>query len=109
MVGDFVHVEPAAELMRIMRDDYEKALMSRSAEIARLAQRVAELEALHDVRGLGALALAESRGQVIASLIDERIALGRRIFDLEEKLSATLTTIDAAIGDGRVYADGCKP
>lgn len=91
MVGDFIHVEPAAELMRIMRDDYEAALIAQRAEAVKLAQRVAELEAAHDARGQGAFALAEKRGHTIAQLVDEKAALRRQL------------------EDGRIYAEGCAP
>lgn len=108
-----MHVSIAMPAMIEMRDDYESALLAHQAQAVKLAQRVNELEAAHDARGLGALALAESRGQVIATLIDERILLGRRIFELEQQLSAALATIERACGeekpDGALYAEGCAP
>lgn len=107
--ASLIHDVVLIDLLRRMRDDYEAALLERNVESLKQAQRIAELEAAHDARGLGALALAESRGKVIATLIDERIVLGRRIAELECQLSATLTTIESAISDGRVYAEGCKP
>ena len=110
-----VHDLVLIDLLRRMRDDYERALLDQRAESIKLAQQVAELQAAHDARGLGVLALAESRGEVIATLIDERIALGRRIFELEQQLAAALATVERAVvapeadDTGALYAEGCAP
>lgn len=112
---DLVHDLVLIDLLRRMRDDYERALLDQRAESIKLAQQVAELQAAHDARGIGALALAESRGKAIATLIDERIALGRRIFELEQQLAAALATVERAVvapeadNTGALYAEGCAP
>lgn len=45
LVGTVAYIKLMGRVIKPMRDDYERALMSRSAEIAQLARRVAELEA----------------------------------------------------------------
>lgn len=85
-----ISVAPAFDMlvqMRIMRDDYEAALIAQRAEAVKLAQRVAELEADNAARRH----LSEIREQAMTALIKQHAEHCRENHD------------------GRIYAEGCKP
>lgn len=60
---------------------------------------IAELEQALDIRGFGALALAESRQVLINQLVEEKKALREQVAELEAQLAAALATIERMVDD----------
>lgn len=99
-------------VMATMRDEYERVIADLAGALAN-AQEVASeqsrLRALTEGKLAEATLLIERADTSIVELDSWLSAALARIIERERQLAATLTTIEAAASDGRLYAEGCKP
>ncbi len=82
-----------------MIDELRSTIAAQHGALEEKEALIVQLEQALDARGLGALALAESRQATIVQLVDEKKAQQQRIAELEAQLTATLATIERMVED----------